>query len=245
MFRGREVTHPERGTALLDRLAGELSEIGVVEQSPVQDGRNMTMLLAPSKAVLAAENGQGRRRRRQGQPMADASTRPPTPATWPDAGAGGRGGAAERAPPTASSAPSRPGERSTPADGRAPHTAPEPTAEQPTPRPTASPVPGRCSRRCRRASAGPVRGRAASGRESQSQVAGELTSARGASEASAPASSGPAGAQWLSGIAWSSSTSPGAQSRRRGGLRRGGRRSASQRTPATASALLDALACRR
>jgi translation initiation factor IF-3 len=58
MFRGREVTHPERGTALLDRLAGELSEIGVVEQSPVQDGRNMTMLLAPSKAVLAGEKGE-------------------------------------------------------------------------------------------------------------------------------------------------------------------------------------------
>jgi translation initiation factor IF-3 len=55
MFRGREVTHPERGTALLDRLAEELSEIGVVEQSPLQDGRNMTMMLAPSKAVLAGE----------------------------------------------------------------------------------------------------------------------------------------------------------------------------------------------
>jgi translation initiation factor IF-3 len=55
MFRGREVTHPERGTALLDRLAGELSEIAVVEQSPVQDGRNMTMLLAPSEAVLAGD----------------------------------------------------------------------------------------------------------------------------------------------------------------------------------------------
>jgi translation initiation factor IF-3 len=55
MFRGREVTHPERGTALLDRLAGELTDIGVVEQSPIQDGRNMTMLLAPSKAVLAGD----------------------------------------------------------------------------------------------------------------------------------------------------------------------------------------------
>jgi translation initiation factor IF-3 len=55
MFRGREVTHPERGTALLDKLAGELSDIAVVEQAPVQDGRNMTMLLAPSKAVLAAD----------------------------------------------------------------------------------------------------------------------------------------------------------------------------------------------
>jgi translation initiation factor IF-3 len=55
MFRGREVTHPERGTALLDRLSGELAEIAVVEQAPVQDGRNMTMLLAPSKAVLASD----------------------------------------------------------------------------------------------------------------------------------------------------------------------------------------------
>ncbi len=53
MFRGREVTHPERGMALLDRLAGELSDIAVVEQAPVQDGRNMTMMLAPSKTILA------------------------------------------------------------------------------------------------------------------------------------------------------------------------------------------------
>src|SRR6059036_3626119 len=37
MFRGREVTHPERGTALLDRLAGELSDVAIVEQTPLQD----------------------------------------------------------------------------------------------------------------------------------------------------------------------------------------------------------------
>jgi translation initiation factor IF-3 len=55
MFRGREVTHPERGTALLDKLSSELAEIAVIEQSPLQDGRNMTMMLAPSKAVLAGE----------------------------------------------------------------------------------------------------------------------------------------------------------------------------------------------
>ena len=53
MFRGREVTHPERGVALLDKLAGELAEVAVVEQTPLQDGRNMTMMLAPSKSVLA------------------------------------------------------------------------------------------------------------------------------------------------------------------------------------------------
>ena len=53
MFRGREVTHPERGEMLLERLAEELAELAVVEQRPIQDGRNMTMMLGPSKAVLA------------------------------------------------------------------------------------------------------------------------------------------------------------------------------------------------
>jgi translation initiation factor IF-3 len=59
MFRGREVTHPERGTMILDRLAEELAEIGVVEQRPMQEGRNMTMMMAPSKAVLAGHVGDG------------------------------------------------------------------------------------------------------------------------------------------------------------------------------------------
>ena len=63
MFRGREVTHPERGTALLDRLASELSELGVVEQSPIQDGRNMTMLLAPVQGGARGREGQAGRRR--------------------------------------------------------------------------------------------------------------------------------------------------------------------------------------
>jgi translation initiation factor IF-3 len=52
MFRGREVTHPERGEMILKRLAEELEEIAVVEQRPLAEGRNMTMLLGPSKAVL-------------------------------------------------------------------------------------------------------------------------------------------------------------------------------------------------
>ncbi|MDQ4040873.1 MAG: translation initiation factor IF-3 [Actinomycetota bacterium] len=51
MFRGREMAHPERGTMLLERLADELSELAVVEQRPLQDGRNMTMMLGPAKTV--------------------------------------------------------------------------------------------------------------------------------------------------------------------------------------------------
>jgi translation initiation factor IF-3 len=53
MFRGREVTHPERGRMILDRLAEELVDLASVEQRPNLDGRNMTMMLGPSKAVLA------------------------------------------------------------------------------------------------------------------------------------------------------------------------------------------------
>ena len=49
MFRGREQSYPERGERLLMKLAEDVAELGVVEQRPLQDGRNMTMLLAPSK----------------------------------------------------------------------------------------------------------------------------------------------------------------------------------------------------
>jgi translation initiation factor IF-3 len=57
MFRGREVTHPERGQMILDRLAEELTELAIIEQRPNLDGRNMTMLLGPSKAVLSGTLG--------------------------------------------------------------------------------------------------------------------------------------------------------------------------------------------
>jgi len=51
MFRGREQSHPERGRMLLDRLLEDVSEIGVMESPPLQEGRNMTMLLAPTRAA--------------------------------------------------------------------------------------------------------------------------------------------------------------------------------------------------
>src|SRR5213078_4166717 len=49
MFRGRETTHPERGRDLLLRLADEVKEIGQIESQPLLDGRNMVMLLGPTK----------------------------------------------------------------------------------------------------------------------------------------------------------------------------------------------------
>ena len=83
MFRGREVTHPERGQMILDRLAEELTDLAIIEQRPNLDGRNMTMLLGPSKAVLAGtlgadgENG--------AEPSAEGRSAPwrrPRPSPW-------------------------------------------------------------------------------------------------------------------------------------------------------------------
>jgi translation initiation factor IF-3 len=51
MFRGREQQHPERGRDLLMRLAEDIKDIGAIEQAPLLEGRNMTMLLAPTKAA--------------------------------------------------------------------------------------------------------------------------------------------------------------------------------------------------
>jgi translation initiation factor IF-3 len=49
MFRGRETTHPERGRDLLMRLADDVKEVGQIESQPLLDGRNMVMVLGPTK----------------------------------------------------------------------------------------------------------------------------------------------------------------------------------------------------
>jgi translation initiation factor IF-3 len=54
MFRGREMQHPELGRKILDHVAQEVAEVGRVEIFPKQDGRNMTMVLAPDRKAQAA-----------------------------------------------------------------------------------------------------------------------------------------------------------------------------------------------
>jgi len=49
MFRGREREHPDRGRDLLMRLAEDVKELGVIETQPLLEGRNMTMVMAPTK----------------------------------------------------------------------------------------------------------------------------------------------------------------------------------------------------
>jgi len=49
MFRGREMAHTELGRKILDRLVVDLADTAVVDAAPKQDGRNMIMVIAPTK----------------------------------------------------------------------------------------------------------------------------------------------------------------------------------------------------
>ena len=61
MFFGREITHPERGRALLDRMVETLDGVAVVETPPKLEGRNMSMILLPDKVGLAARAKEAKR----------------------------------------------------------------------------------------------------------------------------------------------------------------------------------------
>ena len=85
MFRGREQTHPERGVALLMRLAEDVSDLGVIEQRPIQDGRNMTMLLAPARKRVEEAASEGDAPEQAAAPPAPAEAPPAEPAPAADA----------------------------------------------------------------------------------------------------------------------------------------------------------------
>ncbi len=73
MFRGREQSRPELGIELLRRLAEDVAEFGFVESAPRQDGRNMLMVLGPTKKKTEAKAEQAEERdRRMEQRKADA-----------------------------------------------------------------------------------------------------------------------------------------------------------------------------
>ena len=54
MFRGREITHPQIGKALLDRVTNSLESIAMIEKDAMLEGRHMTIILAPDKKKMAA-----------------------------------------------------------------------------------------------------------------------------------------------------------------------------------------------
>jgi translation initiation factor IF-3 len=71
MFRGRETSHPERGRDLLTRLAEDVREIGQIESPPLLDGRNMVMVLGPSKNAGVARDAKGEETQRGEEAVQD------------------------------------------------------------------------------------------------------------------------------------------------------------------------------
>ena len=74
MFRGREQSRPELGYRLLQRLAADVEELGVVEAAPKQDGRNMIMVMAPHRGAQPQPT-----RARRAEPEVDAAAAAPEP----------------------------------------------------------------------------------------------------------------------------------------------------------------------
>jgi translation initiation factor IF-3 len=92
MFRGREQSRPEMGIRLLQRLAEDVSDLGSVESSPRQDGRNMTMVIGPHRKKSDARNEQltkraaekeARRASQADKPATKAQPEPKTDASEP------------------------------------------------------------------------------------------------------------------------------------------------------------------
>jgi translation initiation factor IF-3 len=69
-FRGREVTHPEIGHEILDRLTESVSDYGEIETPPRLEGRQMTMVLAPVRGGPKSEPSEGM----EEEPVADTAT---------------------------------------------------------------------------------------------------------------------------------------------------------------------------
>jgi translation initiation factor IF-3 len=71
-FRGREITHKEQGTAILEDVSKDLQDVAVVEQAPRMEGRLMFMILAPTPKVA-------QRAREQVKKAAQSAKRVPPP----------------------------------------------------------------------------------------------------------------------------------------------------------------------
>ncbi len=74
-FRGREIVHPEVGQNVLRRVVEAVSDVGMVEQPPMMEGRRMLMIIGPRPQSAAAKP----------KPAAPAAAPSPTPAAAPAA----------------------------------------------------------------------------------------------------------------------------------------------------------------
>jgi translation initiation factor IF-3 len=144
MFRGREQSRPELGYKLLQRLAGDVEELGFVESQPKQDGRNMIMVIGPhrKKTEAKAVRAQDRASARAAAPSAGHEARPAS-APRPAASAVPGNRQAQPDADTSADAPAGSGPQARPAGSASPGPGPAAGAgagtgaaqNQPAPRP--------------------------------------------------------------------------------------------------------------
>ena len=201
MFRGREQSRPELGFRLLQRLAGDVDELGFVEAQPKQDGRNMTMVIGPHRRKSDAkadrpvhqqaershperperspqtERGPRTQPAVQAQPARRSPCRPPSPAARPSAARRRRSRSRQPAGPPASAGGAGPGPARAGAarPGHARAAAAKPAAPRPAaPRPAAArPTPPPADRAPARPVPGPRAVHAAAAAASRRAANGE------------------------------------------------------------------------
>ena len=114
-FRGREMAHQEFGVRLLERVRNDLEQVGVVEQFPKMEGRQMVMLIGPKKKP---QDQKAHHQDKQGSGPAAASANANAPAAAPKAprpkaaggqAAGAPASGAQAAAPAAPAPATRPG----------------------------------------------------------------------------------------------------------------------------------------
>jgi len=79
MFRGREITHRELGQALLDDVVKDVKDVGIIEQPPRMEGRQMFMILAPNPKVAQRARDLARQQaiaREQAEKQAEKGDKP-------------------------------------------------------------------------------------------------------------------------------------------------------------------------
>jgi translation initiation factor IF-3 len=129
MFRGREQSRPELGFRLLQRLSGDVEELGFVESQPKQDGRNMIMVIGPHKKKNEAKAHAGQSHSKSvpsPRPSAQAASDSRAAQAAPDS-------RAAQAAPDSRAAQAAPDSRAAQAapDSRAAIAEPEPAANEP------------------------------------------------------------------------------------------------------------------
>jgi translation initiation factor IF-3 len=206
MFRGREQSRPELGFKLLQKLAADVEELGFVESTPKQDGRNMIMVIGPHKrkteAMAAARADRASRGSRasanhegsdeaSADASADASASDQPQVTDEAQTSATRPADAPAAPPAAEpeakpASPARAPARSSSEQAPAPSPTPRPSAPRPQPRPggsTGSAAPKPTAPRTAPAPAGRP------GANSGGSATPRPTAPRGAAAAARPAAS--------------------------------------------------------